>query len=113
MSNVSSDNSTDDEKEKTSVKAEKPNELIKSIEQILTDVLQDNKNSAIYSERISQQPKMSFTLNKKPCIGLYDYLSRILKYAKIETSTLVLALIYIDNLCEQNNILLTEYNLHK
>ena len=40
-------------------------------------------------------------------------MERLVKYSKIEKSTLILILIYIDKFCDMNNVNLTFYNIHK
>jgi len=35
------------------------------------------------------------------------------KYLKIEESTLIITLLYLDRLCEKTPIELTDYNIHK
>lgn len=56
------------------------------------------------------KPFLSKTI---PSISIEDYLERIKKYAKLEQSTLVLILIYIDRVCNLNQISLNYYNIHK
>jgi len=42
-----------------------------------------------------------------------EYLDRIAKYTKIEESTIILTLIYIDRICDFRNIHLSIYNIHR
>ena len=53
--------------------------------------------------------------NKKKIPSKYYSLKRITecKYSKIEEETLISALIYIDHLCNETHIMLTEYNVHR
>ena len=48
----------------------------------------------------------------KPGISLLDYLRRILKYVKIEYTTLIIAMIYIDRICKEK-VFLNEFNIHR
>ena len=50
---------------------------------------------------------------KIPKISIEDYLNRIQKYSDLEDSTLVIALIYIDRLLENRNIILSKYNVYR
>ena len=50
---------------------------------------------------------------KIPKISIEDYLNRIQKYSNLEDSTLVIALIYIDRLLENQNIILSKYNVFR
>ena len=57
--------------------------------------------------------KSIFSAKKRPTISIKAYLDRIIKYSKIEESTLIIILIYIDRLCENNELKLNEYNIHR
>jgi hypothetical protein len=57
--------------------------VINSIQNIITNSNNIDKNTALYSDII-------------PTISLNDYLNRIIKYTEIEKKTLIIALIYID-----------------
>jgi hypothetical protein len=57
--------------------------------------------------------KSGFTSKKPPAITIEAYLERILKYSHIEESTLILSLIYIDRVCDINNIQMTNFNIHR
>ena len=109
----------DSDEEETDSKTSKEEEgiknldLIKSISFILTAILKENKKSKNYKNIILKQRKNIFSSKSIPNISIYDYLVRIQKYACIEKSTLIMSLIYIDRLCDLNNLTLTHYNLHK
>ena len=93
--------------EKPSINIINENKELKIISDLLTGICLENKqkkNSNI----------INFFLTKKiPSISIYDFLERLVKYSKIEKSTLVLIFIYIDQLCDMNNVDLTFYNIHK
>jgi hypothetical protein len=86
--------------------------IVKSINSILEEIIHENMDKTKTKLRESQQNN-SFYTKKIPSIPVVSYLERILKYSKMEESTLVLMLIYIDRLCENNNFLLTENNIHR
>ena len=50
---------------------------------------------------------------KIPSISIKQFFERIVKYTKLENSTLVLILIYIDRLCDIQKFRLNFYNIHK
>ena len=55
----------------------------------------------------------SFTNKNIPSISIKDYLFRLSKHAKVNESTIILVLIYIDRICNINHFFLTYYNIHK
>ena len=87
--------------------------ILNKINQILQFVIEENKNLKNYSEKLKLQKKMSFNSNFIPSISLKKYLDRIAKYTEAEESTLIIALIYIDRICEMANIILTPFNIHR
>jgi hypothetical protein len=91
----------------------KNSELIQSISDILSKILEENKKLPNIKEIISKQNKMCFSYNSIPKISIKDYLERIQEYTCLEQNTLILSLIYIDRLCEIGKIILTYYNIHK
>lgn len=76
------------------------------IEHLLTEIVANNQN-ATYNQ---YDP---FSRKSIPEISVADYLERIKKYTKLEKSTLIIAMIYIDRICNQNRIQLTPYNIHR
>ena len=109
----------DSDEEETDSKTSKEEEgiknldLIKSISFILTAILKENKKSKNYKNITLKQRKNIFSSKSIPNISIYDYLVRIQKYSCLEKNTLIMSLIYIDRLCDLNNLTLTHYNLHK
>jgi hypothetical protein len=87
--------------------------IIKSISNSLSTVLEENKKLSNYKEIIIKQSKMCFSANTIPNISLYEYIIRIQKYSLTEKNTLILSIIYIDRLCKIGNIVLTYYNIHR
>ena len=88
-------------------------DLINSISLILTMVLEENKHFNNYKEILKKQSKLIFTAKSIPKISINDYLLRIQKYSNIENSTFIIALIYIDRICNYNNIQLNYRNIFK
>ena len=88
-------------------------QIIKSINNTLTCLLEGNKKLINYQQIIRLQSKMSFNAHSIPSILILDYLKRIQLYSKIESSTLICSLIYIDRVCNFGEIILTYYNIHR
>ena len=80
--------------------------------QILLHILSENKKSKDYCKKISLNQDGHFTFKLRPSIPLFVYLQRILKYVKIELSTLIIAMIYIDRICLEK-VFLNEFNIHR
>ena len=78
----------------------------------LMHILSENKKSSDYFKKINLSEDGHFTFKIRPTISLLDYLRRILKYIKIECSTLIIAMIYIDRICKEK-VFLNEYNIHR
>jgi hypothetical protein len=91
----------------------KNQELINSISNAITRILEDNKKLDNYKEIVKRQSKMTFSANSVPNISINDYLTRIQLYSGIEKSTLILSLIQIDHICKKAEIILTYYNIHR
>ena len=80
--------------------------------QILLHILFQNKKSNDYYKKLALNQDGHFTFKMLPSLSLFDYLQRILKYVKIELSTLIIAMIYIDRICREN-VFLNESNIHR
>ena len=87
--------------------------LLKAISSSLTLILEENQNLNNYQEKLRKQKRLLFTSSSIPNISIYDYLIRIQRYSIMEKNTLILSLIFIDRLCEYNNIILTYNNVHR
>ena len=80
--------------------------------QILLHILSENKKLSNYYQKIELNKDGHFTFKMRPGISLFDFLQRIIKYVKIEFSTLIIAMIYIDRICKEK-VLLNEFNIHR
>ena len=56
--------------------------------------------------------KDKFYLSRLPPISLNDYIKRLVKYTNMDISTLINAIIYVDNFCEKNNYILCMNNVY-
>lgn len=50
---------------------------------------------------------------KIPKISIIDFYDRLVHYTKLEESTLILSLMYLDRICEIGHIKLSTYNIHR
>lgn len=93
--------------------------LIKSISSLLSDIIKENATTNPKDSLTdkSKSGKISlgqaFYSKKPPAITIFAYLERIQKYSKLEDSTLILALIYIDRLCDMNDYQMNNFNIHR
>ena len=87
--------------------------LLSSIASTLEKVIEENKSLNSYNKIIKDQSSMIFSSSVPPKISLFDYLYRIQLYSEVDDSTLIIALIYIDRLCEISTIMLTPHNIHR
>src|SRR5689334_2469821 len=89
--------------------ASKTKMLLNNICGILNEIVEDNRNNPdLNKEILEKQKKYSFHSKNPSSISVDGYLERAMKYTHIEESTLVIALIYIDRICELNNFLLND-----
>jgi len=108
-SNYRSPDGTHSTKNKVNIAKMHPD---KTFAKILLHILSENKKSKDYYKKINSNQDGHFTFKMKPGISLLDYLARILKYLKIEYSTLIIAMIYIDRICKEK-VFLNEFNIHR
>ena len=93
--------------------SQKEEEMIASTIELISDLI----------EKICEKKKIkkcnknfllkSFTCENIPSISIKDYFLRLSKHAKVNESTIILILIYIDRICNMNHFILTYYNIHK
>ena len=95
------------------IESPKQNPLLFSISMTLMDVISNNHHKEHFKQKLKLQSKQSFTSKTIPKISFGDYINRALKYTKINDSTLIIALIYMDRFCKNLKILLTEFNVHR
>ena len=110
---VSSTGTSKTQETENKIDSPKGNPLLTSISITLMDVISNNHLKEHYKHKLKLQSKQHFTSKKVPKISFGDYITRALNYTKINDSTLVIALIYMDRFCKNKKILLTEFNLHR
>jgi hypothetical protein len=97
--------------------------MVKPVASLLNEIINDNTSGLNTtastptlnnnSSKTRNNTKCIFSTKKPPSITIMSYLERIIKYTGIEESTLILTLIYIDRLCDMNNIQMTNLNIHR
>ena len=90
------------------------NKYIEIISEILDEII--NENAALINEDDNFENNSLinvFKCKKTPHISIKNYLKILMKYSKIEPSTIIIALIYIDKVCENSNVQLTNLNIHR
>ena len=88
----------------------KQNSIINTISNLLKNICVQSSKKLIENEN---EIIKSFLSKKIPSISIKNFLERICNLTKIENSTLILVLIYIDRICEFNEIELNYFNIHK
>ena len=84
--------------------------IIKKMSDLLEDICYDNTKNLKSEKNLYIKP---FLMKNIPPIPIKDYLERLCKYSKINTSTIILILIYIDRICNIQKFKLTYYNVYK
>ena len=86
-----------------------PIKSIEIISDLLNNICEENKiKNEVQNIKIKQ-----FTTKNIPSMSIKDYLLRLSQYTKINESTIILILIYIDRICKINNFHITFNNIYK
>lgn len=83
--------------------------IIKKISDLFSDICATNTKE--FNKENNSLTKPFITIN--PSITIKDYLERLYKYSKMNISTVILLLIYIDRISNINKFKLTYYIIHK
>ena len=84
--------------------------IISNISNVFSDICENNMKEYITGKN-QRLIKPFITLN--PPIKIKDYLEHLYKYGRMNSSTIILMLIYIDRFCNINKIKLTYSIIHK
>ena len=84
-------------------------QIIKSITLNLKDIIKEN----IKNKQTKLIKYDLFYIGKLPPISIEDYINRIFKNTKMNMSTLIISVIYIDRFCELNGYILSFKNIHR
>ena len=82
---------------------------IEIISDLLINICEENKTKKCNKNYLLK----NFTNKNIPPISIKDYLLRLSKHSKVNESTIIITLIYIDRICNLNHFILTYYNIHK
>ena len=80
--------------------------LVKSLEEIIGHNETEEVEALI-------NDKSPFFFNDLPEISISEFLCRIIKYSKIETSTLIIMSMYIDRYCDQCCYYISHYSIYR
>ena len=78
----------------------------------LLKILYENRQLPDYYTKVRENKDFHFTIFIQPAIPLLDYLRRILNFLQLDFSTLIIAMIYIDRIC-QEKVFLNEFNIYR
>jgi hypothetical protein len=79
----------------------------------LINTIYNNSLKNDYFKKIQLQKKSIYTSKFPPKISIGDFIRRIIRYGKVNQSTLICALIYLKRICKKKDIILTDYNTHR
>ena len=84
-------------------------QIIKSIAQNLKEIIKENiRNNQMKFIKLD-----IFYISRQPPISLEDYINRIFKNTKMNISSLIISIIYIDRFTELNGYVLSLKNIHR
>ena len=86
-----------------------PMKMIEIISDLLNNICEENK---VKSENINKNIK-PFMTESIPSLSIKDYLTRLSQFTKMNESTIILILIYIDRIGKINKVILTYKNIYK
>ena len=86
-----------------------PIKTIEIIADLLNNICEENKDK---SENVNNKISPFMTINI-PSISIKDYLLGLLNFTKINESTIIIILIYIDRICKINNFQINYRNIYK
>ena len=86
--------------------------LIKSIE-VISDLLNNICEENKYKREVPNMKIQPFTTVNIPSMSIKDYLLRLSQFTRVNESTIILILIYIDRICKMNNFRLNFNNIYK
>lgn len=92
---------------------EEKKKIIEEISINLQEIICENKQFNEEVFLIKDEKKDIFYLSNLPPISLIDYIKRLFKYTKMDISSLISAIIYIDRFCESKKYILTYNNIYR
>ena len=89
------------------------NKIIQSISSNLHEIIKENIEKIPNFNNKIKKNKRDIFLNIIPNITIEQYLNRIYIYTKMEISSLIISIIYIDRFCKENNYYLSYYSIYR
>ena len=83
--------------------------IIEKVSEVLQDICDENKNDT----NLFYKPLECFYSRIIPLVSIQEYLEYIYKYTKIDSSTIIIMLIYIERICNMNKFKISYYNIQK
>lgn len=87
--------------------------FIKVVSETLLAVIEECKRLPLYSDLAQEQKSLPFYFQVPPLISVCKYIIRIVHNTNISQSTLIIALIYLDRLFREHNVIIDEYTVHR
>jgi hypothetical protein len=88
-----------------------PSHVKSTIVTIIEEILRENKS--VSSEVQNYLTKLSFYSKKKANVSITEYIERLIRYTRCEEASLITSLIYIDRICEESPLVLTDNNIYR
>ncbi len=88
----------------------KLNDVLPYIVNSLEEIILYNETEEVDSLVCDNSP---FFFNDLPEISISEFLRRIIKYSRIETSTLIIMSMYIDRYCDQCSYYISNYSIYR
>lgn len=87
--------------------------LIMIIAEILNEIINEQNMLPINKSLIEKQKKFCFYSPIPSLISIKSYIERLCRFTHCEECSLIMALIYIDRVCERMNIIITKKNIYR
>ena len=87
--------------------------IIMTIAELLTEIINEQKNLIINRGIIEKQKKLCFYSSFPSIITIQSFIEILFKLNHCEECSLIISLIYIDRICEKVNLILTKKNIHR
>ena len=91
----------------------KENSTIEKLNKSINDIIEENKTLKDYISIFLSNNEKYNSFNGNFSVSILDYLYEIKTATSIEDSTLIIAFIYLNRICDKKSIILSPLNLHK
>lgn len=93
--------------------SENMDKIINLVASSIKEIIEINSRFCSVNQSKSTQEASLFYSKRVPNITIEAYLQRIVKYTKIEASTLILSSIYVDRFCEKYEYFLSPHTVYR